>query len=215
MFLRRDHVLLDAFHGTTLPYLLATRTRFIGFGGFDIIDSKAIWSLRIDEIFLEMRRQASSISSNSKINTQQRLISNRSSRIQPRYCSEIYRTLHLRSPANSMPRHRLVDLAWPHAEKQRAERSDHQTESTIVSSCRTIETFKHRRHLRNIKTQGLASPTRTRAQITVTGLGGYYTHCRLSTSQSSRHQVFLRICRSRLFPPPNNPTPFSFGQCDP
>lgn len=35
-----DHDSLEGSQETIFPYLLTTRTRFIGFGGFDMVDQK-------------------------------------------------------------------------------------------------------------------------------------------------------------------------------
>jgi hypothetical protein len=67
---------------------------------------------------------------------------------------------------------------------------------SIISSCRALETFKHRRHLRDIKI------TRTNIKKSTDNSDGIrrilYT-CRLSACLSSRHRAFLRFCRSGLF----------------
>ena len=77
-----------------------------------------------------------------------------------------------------MPRPRLV-VDQPHAEKARAGTGLEIRES-IISSCRTIETFKHRRHLHNIKTQELSKIASNKSTDNSDGVRRILYTCRLS-----------------------------------
>lgn len=62
-----DHDWLEGSQETRFPYLLTTRTRFIGFGGFDMIDQKQFslqglmrktvlkWAVKIRRCLVDLR----------------------------------------------------------------------------------------------------------------------------------------------------------------